>query len=95
MPRHPASRHTISLEEAEIISHRAYSGDQYIMRLDAADIARAARPGSFVHLRCDPALPMRRPMSIMRADAQAGSIFCIKPTAWARGGWHSAAKKSA
>lgn len=74
MPQHPATRNTISLEEAEILSHQACSGAQYLMRLQAPEIAKDARPGSFVHLRCDPALPMRRPMSIMRADARAGWI---------------------
>jgi len=29
--------------------------------------AAAATPGSFVHVRCDETLPMRRPLSIMRA----------------------------
>jgi len=36
------------------------------MRLRAPKIAAAARPGSFVHMSCDDALPMRRPLSIMR-----------------------------
>ncbi len=36
------------------------------MRLRAPKIAAAAKPGSFVHLSCDNALPMRRPLSIMR-----------------------------
>ena len=72
--RHPPTRDTISLEEAEILSHQAYSGSQYIMRLRSPGIAADARPGSFVHLRCDPTLPMRRPMSIMRADSKAGWI---------------------
>lgn len=74
MPQHPATRNTISLKDAEILSHQACSGAQYIMRLHSPEIAAEARPGSFVHLRCDPALPMRRPMSIMRADAKAGWI---------------------
>jgi dihydroorotate dehydrogenase electron transfer subunit len=71
---HPATRDTISLEQAEILSHQAHAGGQYIMRLRAPAIAADARPGSFVHLRCDPTLPLRRPMSIMRADGQAGWI---------------------
>ena len=74
MSSHPATRNTISLEEAEIVSHQACAGAQYLMRLRAPEIAQDARPGSFVHLRCDPALPMRRPMSIMRVDARAGWI---------------------
>ena len=57
-----------------MLAHEAFAGEQHVMRLHAPDIAARALPGSFVHLRCDPALPMRRPMSIMRADAHAGWI---------------------
>ena len=32
----------------------------------------SAQAGSFVHVTCDDALPMRRPLSIMRVDAAAG-----------------------
>ncbi len=66
------TRNTINLEEAEILAHQSFAGDQFLLRLYAAEIAAAARAGSFVHLRCDPALPMRRPMSIMRASAEEG-----------------------
>jgi dihydroorotate dehydrogenase electron transfer subunit len=45
-----------------------------VLRLAAPRIAARATPGSFVHLRCADDLPMRRPLSIMRADAQAGWI---------------------
>jgi dihydroorotate dehydrogenase electron transfer subunit len=61
-------RDTIFLEEAEVLSHEAHPGDQYVLRLWAPECARHALPGSFVHLRCDPMLPMRRPISIMRAN---------------------------
>ncbi|MCH9694635.1 MAG: dihydroorotate dehydrogenase electron transfer subunit [Gammaproteobacteria bacterium] len=36
------------------------------MRIRAPKCAAAAEPGSFAHLTCDPSLPMRRPLSIMR-----------------------------
>jgi dihydroorotate dehydrogenase electron transfer subunit len=62
-------RDTIFLEEAEILSHQAFAGDQFILRLQASECAGSALPGSFVHLQCDPTLPMRRPISIMRASA--------------------------
>lgn len=67
-------RNTIFLEEAEVLSHRAYPAAQYVLRLRAPQCAAAAQPGSFVHLRCDPQLPMRRPLSIMRASAHEGWI---------------------
>jgi len=65
---------TIFLENAEILQHDAYAGEQFILRLKAPQCARGARPGSFAHLQCDPALPMRRPLSIMRADAKSGWV---------------------
>ena len=65
-------RGSILLEEAEVLAHDAYPGEQRILRLQAPRIAAAALPGSFVHLRCAAHLAMRRPMSVMRADAAAG-----------------------
>lgn len=67
-------RNTILVEEGEILSQQAHAGDQYILRLKAPRIAQRAQAGSFVHLECDRLLPMRRPLSIMRADAKAGWI---------------------
>jgi dihydroorotate dehydrogenase electron transfer subunit len=67
-------RGTIFLEDAEVLSHQAFDAQQYVLKLAAPQCAQHALPGSFVHLRCDDALPMRRPLSIMRVDARAGSI---------------------
>ncbi len=65
---------TIFVEEARVLSQDAYPGNQYVLRLEAPQTAGSAQPGSFVFVRCDPYLPMRRPMSIMRADRTAGWI---------------------
>jgi dihydroorotate dehydrogenase electron transfer subunit len=67
-------RSTILVETGEILSQQAYPGGQYILRLKAPRIAQRAQAGSFIHLECDRLLPMRRPLSIMRADAKAGWI---------------------
>jgi len=69
-----AHRGTIFLEDAAVLGHTAFAGAQYILRLAAPRCAAAATPGSFVHLTCGPDLPMRRPLSIMRADRKAGWI---------------------
>lgn len=69
-----AHRDTISVEDAIILEHQAYEGDQHILRLLAKDIAEQALPGSFVHITCDPQRPLRRPISIMRVNKQAGEI---------------------
>ena len=71
---HPHTRDTIFVENAAVLQHQALAGDQYLLRLAARTTAERALPGSFVHLRCHEDLPMRRPMSIMRADPDGGWI---------------------
>lgn len=73
-------RGTIHLEDAEVLAHDAWPGDQYILRVSAPACAARAEPGSFVHLRCDPLLPMRRPLSIMRVDRDAGWVEFLYKT---------------
>jgi len=70
----PATRGTIYLEKARVISQLAYDAEQFVLRLAAPKCAAHAEPGSFAHLTCDVTIPMRRPLSIMRADARAGWI---------------------
>ena len=61
------NRDTIFVEDAEVLSTTTFPGEQFIMRLRAPKCAAAARPGSFAHVTCDESLPLRRPLSIMRA----------------------------
>ena len=51
-----------------MVSVEAYPGDQFIMRIRVPKCAATARAGNFVHINCDAALPMRRPLSIMRTE---------------------------
>ena len=67
-------RGTIFVEDAEVRAHQEFPGRQYVIRLHAPRCAAAAVPGSFAHLSCDAELPMRRPLSLMLADATAGTI---------------------
>jgi len=67
-------RGTIFVEDAELLSQQEFPGRQFVIRLRAPKCAAAATPGSFAHLSCDALIPMRRPLSIMRVDAQAGWI---------------------
>ena len=72
---HPRShRSTIFLEEAEVVSHEAFEANQFVLKLKAPKCAEAATPGSFIHLSVDESVPMRRPLSIMRADRRRGTI---------------------
>lgn len=68
------NRATIFVEDGEVMQVSAFPGRQYIFRLSAPLTARHARPGSFVHIQCDTELPMRRPLSIMRAHGSEGWI---------------------
>lgn len=62
------NRNTIFVEDGELLSVSKFAGEQFVMRVRAVDCAAAARPGNFVHISCDDSRPMRRPMSIMRAQ---------------------------
>ncbi len=68
------NRGTLFLEDAEVISVTPFPGQQFITRLAAPRCAACATAGSFVHLQCDEHIPMRRPLSIMRASASDGWI---------------------
>ncbi len=72
--QHPETRNTLYVEQAKLISHDAYPDGQYHMRLHAPETATHAKPGHFIHMQCDPGLPMRRPMSIMRGNAKDKTI---------------------
>ena len=63
-----SNRNTLFVESGELLGTENFSDEQYIMRIRAPKCAAAARPGSFVHVSCDDDLPMRRPLSIMRAS---------------------------
>ncbi len=65
-------RDTILVEQAEIISHASFAGDQYVMRVKAPGAAARALPGQFAHLSVDPQRPMRRPISIMASWPDQG-----------------------
>lgn len=67
-------RDTIFVEEAEIISHEPFDGDQHILRVRAPECAATATPGSFVHLQCAPSRPLRRPISIMGVSVEEGWV---------------------
>jgi len=69
-----SARGSIFLEKARVVSQLAYDAEQFVLRLAAPKCAARAEPGSFAHLTCDTSIPMRRPLSIMRADARAGWI---------------------
>ena len=60
------NRGTLYVEDGELLATKTFPGNQFVMRICAPKCAAAAKPGTFVHVSCDDALPMRRPLSIMR-----------------------------
>ncbi len=66
----PKTRNTLYVEQANLISHKAYQGEQYHMMLKAPETSAHAKPGHFVHIQCNESIFMRRPMSIMRSDSK-------------------------
>jgi dihydroorotate dehydrogenase electron transfer subunit len=86
-------RGTIFLEEGRVLNHTQFDGNQYVIRIDAPKCAEHAQPGSFAHITCDPAMPMRRPLSLMRVDAQAGWVEMLYKVTGA--GLHALAARKA
>jgi dihydroorotate dehydrogenase electron transfer subunit len=74
------NRGSVFLEDARVLAQRAWPGQQFVLRVHAPLAARKARPGMFAHIACDPSVPMRRPLSIMRAAPAEGWLeFLYKP----------------
>ena len=73
-------RDTIFVDDGEVISQTRWPGDQFVTRVRAPRTAAHALPGSFAHVTCDPQLPMRRPLSIMRVSADEGWIDLLYKT---------------
>ncbi|VAW92477.1 Dihydroorotate dehydrogenase (NAD(+)), electron transfer subunit [hydrothermal vent metagenome] len=71
------NRNTILSESCKIISHQAFKGEQFIVTVLAPEISKRALAGSFVHIQTDSALAMRRPISIMQADPESGTITLL------------------
>lgn len=75
-----ARRGSLFDEAAEVLEQHAFPGRQFILRVRAPKAAARAKPGSFAHLRCGPPVLLRRPLSVMRADAREGWLeFLYKP----------------
>ena len=71
---HRPQRGSIFLEDSEILDHQDLGAGQHLLRMLAPKCAAAAKPGMFVHLQCDPCLPLRRPLSLMRVAAEVGWV---------------------
>lgn len=68
------NRGTIQVTDCQILAHYKFDGDQYILTLASEVIAKATKPGQFVHISVSPCLSMRRPISVMSVDVENGSF---------------------
>jgi len=67
-------RATIALEEAEVLAHEAHPAGQYVLTVRAPRAACRALPGQFAHVAVGDGILMRRPLSILGADPDCGSL---------------------
>ncbi len=68
------NRGSIQVIDCQILAHYQFAGDQHILTMDSPEIAKATKPGQFVHITVSDALLMRRPISIMSIDAENGTF---------------------
>ena len=68
------NRGTIFVEEAVLTEKHTFAGEQFVLRLAAQHCSQKAVAGSFIHIQCNENIPMRRPLSIMRANADEGWV---------------------
>jgi dihydroorotate dehydrogenase electron transfer subunit len=68
------TRGTIFLEEGRVVKQSSFDAHQFVIRIAAPKCAAHAEPGSFAHVTCHETIPMRRPLSLMRANKQAGWV---------------------
>lgn len=72
-------------KQCAILAHTPLTADIFSMLLDAGELAQAAQPGQFVHIRCGEGLLLRRPISICDAwDGTLRIVFQVRGTgtAW-------------
>jgi len=70
---------------ANILYNNKITGDCHFIWLESSQIAREARPGQFVMVRCGDDTLLRRPLSIHRVDGnKLALLFAVigKGTAW-------------
>jgi dihydroorotate dehydrogenase electron transfer subunit len=65
-----SNRGTIKSCDCQILAHYKFEGDQYILTIESAEIARLSLPGQFVHVTVSDSISLRRPISIMSVDIE-------------------------
>ncbi len=67
------------LTDSEVINQQMILPGLFLLTLHAAEVAGAARPGQFLHLRCGKTLDplLRRPISIHFTDREKGEVSLL------------------
>lgn len=65
------------LTDAEVMKQEEIMPGFYRMTFSAGEVAKLAKPGQFLHVRCDNVLDplLRRPVSIHAVDREKGEVF--------------------
>ncbi len=71
---------SIYIENAKVLNHQHMEGGQHIIRLESEKCSQYAKPGMFIHLKCDENTLMRRPFSVMRASKEEKWIEILYKT---------------
>ncbi len=63
----------------ELVWNEKVAELHHLMAFDCREIAAAARPGQFIHVRAGPTLDplLRRPFSVLRADPATGQVWML------------------
>jgi len=67
-------RGSVKLEDCEIIAHKKYEADQFVLTLASDYISNHTKPGQFVHATVSEKLLMRRPISIMSVNSKENTF---------------------
>lgn len=67
-------KNSIEIEDGKILERADFPDQQVIFRIQVKKIATRVQAGQFVQVECAPQLTLRRPISIMRANKNAGWI---------------------
>lgn len=91
-----AGRRDVQLTHGQVLSIQNIGSDVFVMRLFCPEIAKVARPGQFVHVKCgnDRDYILRRPFSIHRVTSDSAFELLIRKVGRGSGYLASAAPQS-
>ena len=61
-------------ETAEVINHKRFEADQFVLTVKAELSSKTAKPGQFAFVECGGNTILRRPLSYLRASKESGTL---------------------